>query len=308
MVETLNANVPLEKSKIISVLKQKGPSVANTIAKTLELNNILACAILSEMTADKTLKASHLKIGGSPLYYIPGQEMVLENFTSYLEPKEREAFAKLKAGGILMDSELEPAIRVALRNIKDFAIPLKVNISSQDRLIWKYFMLKKEDAESKIEELFSAIKKSEQKEKISEPAKKLEEKKEKIEEKRPEKKEEKKKEKRRTKENFSVKWLEISKAEIKEQITMKSKEQASIISVPSELGKLNFILIAKSKKLTEADLAMAYQESLERKMPAIILTKKRAPKNIEEYANSFGGYLLLKAVETFKNANNNSIE
>lgn len=318
MVETLNANVPLEKTRIITVLKQKGPSVANSIARTLELPTILTSAILSEMASDKTIKISFLKIGGSPLYYLPGQELVLENFVKNLEPKEQDAFSQLKSAGLLMDSELEPAIRVALRNMKDYAVPLKAKIEDEDRIIWKYYMLNNVDAEVKLNELFDKKEKTQAQpvqkidnkssvvQKIDNRAAKevkKEEKKEtkgsdvqKIEEK-IEKKPEKPKKERKPKDNFALKWLELSKAETKEQITMKSKEQASVISIPSELGKLNFLLISKSKKLTEADLAMAYQESLERKMPAIILTKKKAPKNIEDYAASFGGYLLLRATD-----------
>ena len=297
MVETLNANVPLEKTRIISVLKQKGPSVANAIAKTLGLNNILASAILSEMTSDKTLKSSNLKVGGSPLYYIQGQEMVLENFVNYLEHKEREAFAKLKAGGILMDSELEPAIRVALRNIKDFAVPLKVNSGNQDRIVWKYFMLKKEDAEAKLEELFSVIKKSEQKEKVEEKPVKIEEKKaEKI---ITEKKEKPKERKARTDiRAVAEKWLLKVNGQLKSELMVKNKEASLIISANSGLGKLDFLLIVKDKKnLNEADLALAYKDGMSNKLPVIVLFKGKPSKKLLEYAQTFGGHLILKDFE-----------
>jgi len=318
MVETLNANVSLEKTRIVSVLKQKGPSVANSIGKTLELPNILTCAILSELTAEKIVKASNLKVGGSPLYYLPGQEIALENFLKFLELKEREAFARLKEAGILVDVELEPAIRVALRNIKDYAVPLRVNVNNADKVIWKYFLLRNEDAEIKVNELFKKEEKKveevkpEAKPEIRKEVKQDQRAQERItsqdnnkeeiqkikpetkEEEKPKLKERKKKALKTDLKGVAEKWLSKNKAELKKEIEGK---ESFVISIPSEIGKLDFLLILKNKKVIEGDLAIAYQEGLSQRLPVILLHKGKPSKKVIEYASTFGGHLVLKELE-----------
>jgi hypothetical protein len=300
MVETLNANVPLEKTRIITVLKQKGPSVGNSIARTLELPTILTSAILSEMVSDKIVRISFLKVGGSPLYYLPGQELVLENFIIHLEPKEREAFAKLKQSGLLIDSELEPAIRVALRNMKDYAVPLKAHVDDEDKIIWKYYMLNNVDAEVKLNDLFERKKPEEKKaEKKEEKIEKKEAREEKVE-----KREERAKPKVREKKPKAdikgsiEKWLLKINGELKQDLMIKGKEALFIISAQSGLGKINFLLVAKDKKnVSEADLAMAYKEGMNQKLPVIVLFKGKPSKKLQEYAETFGGHLILRDFE-----------
>jgi hypothetical protein len=76
-----------------------------------------------------------MKIGTSPLYLIPGQEFKLEAFTENLTGVEKEAYLILKDNRLIEDQAQEPRIRVALRSLKDFAIPTQMN----DKLFWKYF-------------------------------------------------------------------------------------------------------------------------------------------------------------------------
>jgi len=311
MVETLSANVSLEKTRIVSILRAKGPSVANAVSKALNLPNILTSAILSEMIAEKLVKSSYLKVGGSPLYYLQGQEIALENFLNYIELKEREAFSLLKEKGILVDQDLEPAIRVALRNIKDYAIPFKVNVNNEDKLIWKYFLLKKEDAEIRINELFKIkelkdklekkeVKKEELKVESKPEIKPDKEKKSEKKEEKPEKAEikdvrEKKKKTSGDMKSLAEKWLSKNSGELKQELLVKNKEASFIISLQSAIGKLDFLLVIKDKKSpNESDLAIAYHEGMNKKLPVILLFKGKLSKKLLEYASTFGGYLILK--------------
>jgi len=66
-----------------------------------------------------------MKIGASPLYLLSGQEQELEKKTEHLKSVEKEAYLKIKEQKIINDDDESPAIRVALRNIKDFATPFK---------------------------------------------------------------------------------------------------------------------------------------------------------------------------------------
>ena len=122
------------KEQIITIFKRRGPSLPIHISKETGLDLLFASAFLSELIEDKRLKVSVMKVGSSPLYLIPGQEHLLENFIEFLNKKEREAFLILKEKKFLKDSEQEPAIRVALRAIRDFAFEYRKN----EELYWKF--------------------------------------------------------------------------------------------------------------------------------------------------------------------------
>tara|TARA_Y100000031_G_scaffold151764_1_gene193618 strand:+ start:206 stop:1060 length:855 start_codon:yes stop_codon:yes gene_type:complete len=131
------------KEKIIFVFKKRGPSLPVHVAQETGMSILFASAFLSELLAEKKIKISNMKVGSSPLYFISGQEFMLEKFSEFLNSKEKESFILLKEKKILKDSEQNPAIRVALRNLKDFAIPFNKN----EEIYWKYFNLPKEDFE-----------------------------------------------------------------------------------------------------------------------------------------------------------------
>ncbi|MFH1311309.1 MAG: hypothetical protein ABIH65_02795 [Nanoarchaeota archaeon] len=122
------------KEKIIFFIKTNGPSLPVHIAKYIESNVLFTSAFLSELFSEKRIKISNMKVGNSPLYFIQGQEHLLERFSQHLKSKEKDAFMILKEKKFLKDSEQAPAIRVALRAIKDFAIPFKKN----DEIFWRY--------------------------------------------------------------------------------------------------------------------------------------------------------------------------
>ncbi len=123
------------KRKILQILEKDGPTVPTPLAKKLGMQPMFASAILSELLNEKRVKTSSLKVGSSPLYLIPGQEEKLEAYTENLTGVEKEAYLKLKDNKFLEDTTQEPKIRVALRGLKDFAIPLQHN----GKTFWKYF-------------------------------------------------------------------------------------------------------------------------------------------------------------------------
>ncbi|MEK6872730.1 MAG: hypothetical protein AABW90_01825 [Nanoarchaeota archaeon] len=123
--------------KIISALRRRGPSLPIQMGKELNMSSLFVSAFLSELVDEKKIKISSLKVGGSPLYFLEGQEEKLENFYNYLHPKEIEALQLLKKDKILKDSEQEPSIRVALRAIKDFAIGFMFN----KEIYWRYMLV-----------------------------------------------------------------------------------------------------------------------------------------------------------------------
>ncbi len=137
------------KDKIISLIRFKGPSLPAFIASDLKISILFTSAFLSELVWEKRLRASNMRVGSSPLYFIPGQENSLENFGKHLKSKEKDAFEILKEKGFLRDSEQSPAIKVALKAIKDFAIPF----SKDDELYWRYLNFSEEQVRKKLEPL-----------------------------------------------------------------------------------------------------------------------------------------------------------
>ena len=137
-------DIKQKKDKIISYLKTNGPSLPVRIAKAIEMDPVFASAILSELLSAKQLKMSNLKIGASSLYLLPGQEQKLEGHTENLKSIENDAYIKLKEMKILEDEKQSPAIRVALRNIKDFATPFKF----EEKIMWKYTFTPDEEIEN----------------------------------------------------------------------------------------------------------------------------------------------------------------
>ena len=136
-LEKANAN----KELILSTLSSRGPSLPVHLAQTAQISPLFASAFLSELYNEGKLKISNMKVGSSPLYMLPGQEPMLEKFIDYLNGREKEALYLLKKEKILDDEFQTPVTRVALRAIKDFAIPLKITHDGKEKLYWKYFLV-----------------------------------------------------------------------------------------------------------------------------------------------------------------------
>ncbi len=130
------------KEKILKTLEEKGPGLPVQLAKAVGLNTIFTSAFLSELSSEGIIKISDMKVGGSPLYYLESKKAMLENFIQYLNPKENEAVKLLREKGFLVDTEQTPVIRVALRGIKDFAVPINKN----GIITWRYYMVNEQES------------------------------------------------------------------------------------------------------------------------------------------------------------------
>ncbi len=257
------------KEKIISILKRNGPGLPVHIARGVELSTLFTSAFLSELASEKRIKISYMKVGNSPLYYLSAQEQLLEKVSHYLKSREKEAFALLKERKIIKDSEQEPAIRIALREIKDFAIPFKKN----DEIFWRYFTIP-------ITEF-----------KMVEKPKKIERKK--IEKTldilATSKKEETKKTQKKKISKTSQKERNFFN-KVKEFLSEKSTELIDIISFSRNESLLRVkdsegekIVVAYNKKrLSDNDIIKAAKKSAEFNLPYIILSLGEPLKKVRE--------------------------
>ena len=87
-------NLQEKKKFILEIIKKKGPSLPSAISQEIRVSLLLTSALLSDMRSEKTVRLSNLRVGGSPLYYIQGQEQQLENFVKHLQLKEQEALSE----------------------------------------------------------------------------------------------------------------------------------------------------------------------------------------------------------------------
>ena len=128
-----------DQEKILYFLKVVGPTIPSKVAKNINTEILLASAHLSDLVAQGKVKISNLKIGGgSPLYYLAGQEEQLFHFAAgNLNPKDYQVLEILKQQKIMRENSLDLLSRVALRSLKDFAIPLHVTIGGDKELFWK---------------------------------------------------------------------------------------------------------------------------------------------------------------------------
>jgi len=270
------------KEKILFILKRRGPSLPVHIATEVGLSILFSSAFLSELLSEKKIKISHMKVGNSPLYFISGQEFLLERFSQHLKSKEKDAFGLLKEKKFLVDSKQDPAIRVALRAIKDFAKPFK----KDEEIIWRYFRIPESEFKltKKVEEPRIIIRKSlEQGRELEGGQKELN-----IFDKKPIKKATVKKTIRRT---VSQKKNEKFFNRVKEFLAKKSIEISGIEGFSkSDLilkiidNKIEKLLIAYNKKrITEADLLKAYKKASELNLPYVILSLGELPKKLNNF-------------------------
>ena len=297
-VQKVNAT----KEKILNVIKTVGPSFPTRISREAGISPLFIGALLSEMLAEKKVMMSAMKVGSSPLYFLPDQETQLENFTQYLNHKEREAVSRLKDSLILDDETQDPAIRVALRKLKDFAIPITVHEDGTEKLFWKFFTTSDERAKEIIEPIITPKQHTEPRKSVEETPlteraiqaikeEGREEEKEPNEVKKMERKMKKTKEPSAFSRNVKE-YLAAKEIEVLEDLPTKAKEYNARVRIDTLLGKQEYLLLAKEKKkLTEDDLAIALHKAQSEKMPALILTPGELDKTAKPYLDQWKNLL-----------------
>jgi len=145
-------NIP--KEKILDIVRQ-GPTIPNKIVKIVGGDTMLIGAILSTLISTGEVKYSTLKIGGSPLYYLPEHEQKLEEYLSYLNEKDQKTVKTLKDQKIIHEATQDPLTRVSLKAIRDFARPITVDT----QLFYRYFLVPPDEAEILAQELLKKMQK-----------------------------------------------------------------------------------------------------------------------------------------------------
>ena len=162
------------KEEVFRFVQKNGPTLPSEVAKSFKGTNLFMSALLSELITNKKLKLTKAKVGGSPLYYAQGQEIKLYNLLrEHVGQKPREALDGLKEKKVLRDRDCLPFERVALRELLDFAKPVRLVVQDTEELFWKWFLLSDSEAKDHIEIILDNIynKKEEEKEEVKEEIK-----------------------------------------------------------------------------------------------------------------------------------------
>jgi hypothetical protein len=285
-------NVDEIKKKILETIKNEGPRLPVQVAKAVQLSPVFTSAILSELVSEKKVKMSNLKYGSSSLYILPGEEQRLEEFVEEnMGGAEKYAYNLLKNQKVLEDLKQEPAIRVALRSIKDFATP----INFDDKLFWKYNFVSQEEVTNILERKIQGRPIQEEKpiineEKIvpvkEETAQSSMKETEEQEIKDVPKKKKKEKVSQDVLLNEVKNFLAKKNVDFVREIEFNNKEVTAVVNVKSEFGIISWLMIVKDKKkLNVGDINMAYQKALGLKMPCYLIFRGEPSKSTIEYIN-----------------------
>jgi hypothetical protein len=289
------------RERVISFVKQKGPSLPVQIAKDVGLSILFTSAFLSELFSDKELKMSNMRVGSSPLYFIEGQEPMLERFAEHLKSKEREAFAILKDKKFLKDLEQLPAIRVALREIKDFAIPFR----NGEEIVWRFLTV--QETEFKDEKKPVVVVVEEVKIVAEQPKEEIKQQHVEVsvkEKKRPQKKERivktaKKKTSSKSKhdEKFIEKVKEFLGKNSIEIIHIEGIKKDELISKVKTNDGEQLLVAYKKKKITEKDIINAAKKAKNMGLKYSVISMGELPKKISELISALGNIKDIRKVE-----------
>ncbi len=293
----------LDQDRILQFIGMSGPTTPSKVAKMINTDSLLASAHLSDLSSQKKVKVSHLKIGGTPLYYIPGQEERLYAFANgNINPKDFEVLEFLKEKKILREQELELLPRVALRSLKDFAVPFNVTMHGETELFWKFYLVSDEERDQLVKQMLVPVAKEVAGQTMSEGRESdsmlMEEQYERVSaqtklvvEEPMQKVKEKPRRKKVVEDTFSEDleaFFKRLKIIIEQKETLrKNAEMNYLVKVPSVVGQMKYFCKAKNKaKCDERDLSAAYMEAQMKKLPLLFLYTDELNKKVQEMMES----------------------
>lgn len=294
---------PNLKAQVLEFLKEEGPSFPVKIAQGVGRESFFVGAVLSELIEVKQIKLSHAKVGGSRVYYLPGQEEQLSLLYEYLPDAEKNAYDLLKEKQIVRAHEATPVIRVALASIVDFSKPITV----QGEKAWKWYLAKDEIKPEPVKEIVQ------EKPKVQESQTKIVPEKPKIvrpkvqekvikEEPIPEPKKPTPKPKVNKEDTFANEieaYFQKSNIKILEkEIIRKNSESNFVIRIASQIGHLEMFVCAKNKKkISDQDLILANQKGQNKKMPTLFITTGEQTKKSKDYLDKvLKGFMVFKKI------------
>jgi len=264
-----------------------GPIIPVQAAKAFNTNILFASAVLSQLVSERKVKYSSAKLGGTPMYYLQGQENKLELLYNYLGEKPRRAYDALKEKKVLKDIDCEPWMRVALREINDFSYSFQV----ENELYWRWYMINEEEAKRLI--MPKTVKDI-----VPVPVR--------VENKKPVERKDKEMLKQKKLDtvgdefyNRIIKYFNHNEIKaVGEYVIKKGKEIDFIVETGSKFGVLRyFVKVMNKKRIGENELSLAYNQGQQNKLPVLFLSNGELSKKAEIYLEkNFKGYVIFKKI------------
>lgn len=307
--------------RILQLIRLRGPILPVHASKAIGSNILMASAHLSDLSSRGQVIVSNIKVGGSPLYYLPGQEPRLQEFADNLHEKERKIFDLLRQKKVLKEADLDTVFKVAIRQIKDFAVPLEVVHKDAKEIFWKWYLLSNKEVEPLIRDMLAPqetqakaeeerqVKEKEpiQEDRIKEAVKKpkelqkeipkqgLQELQKEIPTESPKEtpKAEKPKEIKRVRTETANEDLFYTRLSsyfnknkivvVEKEMIKKGSEMEFIVTIPSAVGDLKYFCKARAKKrITDSDISNAFIKGQLKKLPVLFLTDGELTKKGKE--------------------------
>jgi hypothetical protein len=137
----------VSEEQVLKAVKEKGPVIPMEVRHEIKAgDSIIIGATLSTLVARGLVFITQIKRGGSPFYYVKGQEEKLADLSKFLNEKDGKTFELLKEKQVIRDKVEDPLTRVSLRNIPDFAKRMDVELNGEKETFWKWYLLSSDDA------------------------------------------------------------------------------------------------------------------------------------------------------------------
>ena len=152
----------LTKDNILRYIKEKKAITPTMVSEDFETTTTIASAVLSELSQNKLINITNLKLGTSPYYYDPKQpSYLIEIGNKHLSGYDKEVFLKLEKEQVINSKTLSIQESLAIERIKDYAIPLEINHNNQEFKFWVWYL---RDLKETKKQILDVLKKSNQKE------------------------------------------------------------------------------------------------------------------------------------------------
>lgn len=314
------------RPKVLEHVKMNGPVLPVNVSKAINTSILFASAVMSELVSEGELFMSKAKIGGSSVYYVKSQEGKLQMLRNYLGDVPKKAYDILKEKTVLCDKKIEPYQRVALRELKDFAVPLNVKYNGADILFWKWYLagddvateiikkdldIKEESVENTekikseaipentIEKDSAILQSNNSADKIAD-VKTDEKPQEQTTLNAAETKHKQRVDRHKQPGNdmifayFKKNGITINSSEF----IKKNKDAVYFVNLQSQIGVLPYMVYFKDKKkISEEDVILAYHKGQEHKMPVLFLSNGELAKQAQDHMDkNLKGMILFKKI------------
>ena len=277
------------REKILNYISKNGPTLPVDIVKLTGGDSLISNAYLSELVSSKEILKSDELVGTANIYYLPGQEDKLKNKLSELIDFKKTP-KNFQTKKVVETPEL-------IKRREDFNNRLKL---IEDREKKEKIIERPKNIIKKIIEIPKKLPPIEEKKlQINDSEKIIEKPREIINKIVKKVKQDFKKPNYDNSSSLyysAINFLENSN-EIISKNMIDENSGTCVIKVKSSVGPIKFYVnIINKKRLTKSDIAEKYAESIEKKMPVIIITNATIANTSKKYLKELGGFVRVKKI------------